>query len=110
MELLRELPLGNIIHRKMRQETFINIKKNYFLLFTFLILIFGCSSQKVVVTKKQYVKNENNLAIYTDWKEAVANNDFLSARKFPLSVPEENLIEGYELLLTQKAIKARDTF
>ena len=92
----------------MRQETFINIKKNYFFLFTFLILIFGCSSQKVIVTKKHYVKNENNLTIYKDWKEAVANNDFLSARKFPLSVPEENLIEGYELLLTQKTIKAEE--
>jgi predicted aspartyl protease len=90
----------------MRQETFINIKKNYFLLFTFLILLFGCSSQRVVITKKQYVNNGKNVTIYTDWKEAVANNDFLSARKFPLSVPEENLIEGYELLLTQKVIKA----
>lgn len=90
----------------MRQGTFINKKKNYFLIFIFLILIFSCSSPKVVITKKQYVRNENNLIIYTDWKEAVANNDFLSARKFPLSVSEEHLIDGYELLLNQKEVKA----
>jgi predicted aspartyl protease len=90
----------------MRQEAFIKKKKSYFLLFTFLILISGCSSPKVVITEKQYVENESNLTIYADWKEAVANNDFLSARKFPLSASEENLIAGYELLLKQKPIKA----
>jgi predicted aspartyl protease len=58
------------------------------------------------VTKKQYVKNGNNVVIYEDWREAIANNDFSSARKFSLSVSEENLIEGYELLLKQKTIKA----
>lgn len=90
----------------MRQKMCIKILKKSFCLFTFLILAFGCSSQKVVVTKEQHVKNEKTLSTYTDWNEAIANNDFLSARKFPLSASEEKLVEAYELLLAQKVIKA----
>jgi hypothetical protein len=50
----------------MKQKTFINFWGNYFLLFTFLILIVGCSSPKVIVTKKYSVNNVNNLSIYKD--------------------------------------------
>lgn len=90
----------------MRQETYIEIKKCYFLLFTLLILLFGCSAQKIVITNEPYIQNDTKSTVYADWKEAVANNDFLSARKFPLSVSEEKLVKGYELLLNQKVTEA----
>lgn len=84
----------------MRQGIYTNIEKFCLLIFTFLILIVGCSSPKVVITERQHEKYDNTLLVYADLKESVANNEFLSAS-------EESLIKGYELLLNQNAFKAK---
>lgn len=83
----------------------IKLKKIHYLLLPFFLFLCSCSAQKTVTQKDRFVFPQQ-LKKYTDCNDALANNDFSAARKFPLTEAEEKLIMGGELLQNQDVEKA----